>query len=341
MASTLSLIARIWLLFAAVLQSFGICAGIIGGACVPPTSIITSQADLDSFRADCSEINGSLNIECSDPPLITDVTNLEALRLLSKISGFLRIVGCASLTNLTHLSNLQSVEGRMLATEEGVGDGFAVVISNNNGLTSLNGLQNLTSVGEGTPAPFHSRIYVSGNSNLCHTSTVNWELLLGKSWSRFVYENAGSLCTGDALCSSACTCEHCVGPTADDCQGVCGDGDDLIAVIIVSVVSVLILVATLAIFGYLYVTDRCGIKCQCFSRKVFLGFVPEVGSRSARRSTSVPAWRDTMSTPKGMEDQEVTRFDNHAENGPPNNNFGGVSASSFQARHYDGIRERK
>ena len=65
-----------------------------------------------------------------------------------------------------------AIEGRQLHFEPGVGGGYAVFISNNAGLLTLNGLQNLTSIGKNAPTPYHARVYISQNPQLCWSATV-------------------------------------------------------------------------------------------------------------------------------------------------------------------------
>ena len=83
--------------------------------CIPPNRTISAQATLDGFRADCSEILGNIDIECSNPAQASDVHSLEALRMVGKISGYFRIVGCPGLRNFSHLSNLRGASGRPIA----------------------------------------------------------------------------------------------------------------------------------------------------------------------------------------------------------------------------------
>lgn len=327
----------------AVLSLAGKCTAYIGGVCIPPNRTISAQATLDGFRADCSEILGNIDIECSNPAQASDVHSLEALRMVGKISGYFRIVGCPGLRNFSHLSNLRAIEGRQLHFEPGVGGGYAVFISNNAGLLTLNGLQNLTSIGKNAPTPYHARVYISQNPQLCWSATVNWKGLLGDRWSRFVYENIGSTCTGAKVCSDACSCNRCVGPTSGDCQGVCEDYSDWETLVIISFVGAMILFATGSVFVYLYVTNRCGVRCVWFGRKIYVGFVPEGGNNAARLSAASlhgAAWTDTLVALKNMEEEEGTTTPDSPSSVPDTS--GGASSSSFEApQGPDGMRERK
>ena len=44
----------------------------------------------------------------------------------------------------------------------------------------------------------------------------------------------------------------------------------------------MLLFATFSVFVYLYATNRCGVRCIWFGRKIYVGFVPEGGNNAAR-----------------------------------------------------------
>ncbi|PLW99483.1 MAG: hypothetical protein C0591_02705, partial [Marinilabiliales bacterium] len=99
--------------------------------CYPENFEFTTQAQIDSFKADCNNCNmveGSVTINGDD------ITNLFGLSNLTLIGWALNIgivdEGCPSLTNLAGFENLNSVEH--------------IEIYNNASLLNLNGLNNLT-----------------------------------------------------------------------------------------------------------------------------------------------------------------------------------------------------
>lgn len=276
------------------------CYGIVGGSCDLGSSIFTSQAQLDSIKADCSLINGNVNIQCTPQ---NEITSLKALRLIERITGYLRIVGCSRLSDFAPLRNLKAIDGNSLHTEAGVGSGFAVYIADNSALKTLNGLQNLTSVGKNSPAPLHGRVYISQNPQLCWSRHLNWRMVFGPKWTRFVYENIGTSCVGVAQCHSSCTCGYCVGPGSNDCIGTCEDFSDAETLIVVTLILIIIIVGTVGVFLFLYVTDRCGCRIQHYSKTWFIGHFPSEDNTAARRRTSIQgeAWTETLLALKHMD----------------------------------------
>lgn len=103
--------------------------------CLPDGITFSTQAQIDNFQADypgCTVIEGNVSIQGSD------ITNLNGLSVLTSIEGNLMIGGYAagnpSLSSLTGLDNLTSIGGYLW-------------IRINTSLTSLNGLEGLTFIG--------------------------------------------------------------------------------------------------------------------------------------------------------------------------------------------------
>ncbi len=113
-------------------------------SCLPEGIIFTTQEQIDNFQTNypgCTEIEGEVTI--SGP----GITNLNGLNMITSIGGNLIIIKNDLLTNLTGLDTLTYVEGYLE-----IGD---VSDEGNPVLTSLNGLESLTSAGHGLTIRFN------------------------------------------------------------------------------------------------------------------------------------------------------------------------------------------
>ncbi len=116
--------------------------------------MITSQAEMDAFDINTTEINGSLSIgDFNNPDPVTDLTNLSNL---TRIEGSLVFLGNSTLSSLNGLSSLEKI-------------GVALEFSNNSSLVNLDGLDHLDSIGWG--------LIIKDNDNL-----VNIDALSSVSW---------------------------------------------------------------------------------------------------------------------------------------------------------------
>ena len=100
-------------------------------SCLPEGITFTTQEQIDNFQSDypgCTEIEGDVGI------LGVNISNLEALHVLSNIGGDLWILNTEALTSLTGLNNIISIGGYLL-------------IQCNIGLVNLSGLESLSSIG--------------------------------------------------------------------------------------------------------------------------------------------------------------------------------------------------
>ncbi len=105
-------------------------------SCLPEGITFTTQEQIDNFQIDnpgCTEIEGDVIIYGDD------IANLNGLSVITTIGGELVIKGNPILNDLTGLSNLFSIGGNAY-----IGEYYAGV---NQALTSLEGLEGLTSVG--------------------------------------------------------------------------------------------------------------------------------------------------------------------------------------------------
>ena len=145
---------------------------VLSQSCLPEGITFSTQEEIDNFQTNfpnCTEIEGSLNIEGDD------ITNLNALNVLTFIGGRLNIISNPALISLEGLDNVTSIVGRLdvlwnpaLTSLEGLDNvtsiGGVLKISSNHNLTSLTGLENLISVGED--------ISISANSDLTSISAL-------------------------------------------------------------------------------------------------------------------------------------------------------------------------
>eukprot|EP00038_Savillea_parva_P013616 m.8818 g.8818 ORF g.8818 m.8818 type:complete len:346 (+) comp2566_c0_seq1:502-1539(+) len=256
-----------------------------GGTCTPPGNsgkyTVTTSANLDAIPADCSVVNGSIDVGCdlvANPSCVCDVTDLISFRLVERITGYLRVEGCHNLTNLADLGNLKVIEGRtdLYDDTERVLFGFALWIHSNNGLESLGGLQNLSSVGRQADPP--GRVLVRDNSQLCGTEHIDWGHVVADH-ARTVFDVLGNLAAdggcGSTACSPSCGCDDkCFGPTSADCQGVCNETSDRDTMIIVTVIVITLLVGVVTFFAVLCRNGRLGCRLSWYGREATVGKVP-------------------------------------------------------------------
>ncbi len=136
-----------------IMQSIGLPQG-----CLPEGITFTSQEQIDNFQfnyPDCTEIEGFVEINGSD------ITNLNGLIVITTINGYFQIgAGGAynNLIDLTGLGNLTTIGGALLISENDFLSSLSgldnltsvgkLVIRDNDALTNLTGLDNLTSIGD-------------------------------------------------------------------------------------------------------------------------------------------------------------------------------------------------
>eukprot|EP00041_Stephanoeca_diplocostata_P000979 m.18233 g.18233 ORF g.18233 m.18233 type:complete len:367 (+) comp11407_c0_seq1:251-1351(+) len=246
---------------------------VIGGTCIPSGGAysISSQATLDAIPADCLVINGSIDVFCNGDSTLVD---FNAFRLVEKVTGFLRVESCPGLTNMTGFSSLKVIEGNTQYSGPGVGNGFVLYIADNSALQDLGGLQNLTSVGKGdgsNPSFVDGRVYISQNPLLCYSLKINWRVLMGEAFERLIYVIPGAVCTAES-CNAQCSCDdNCFGPFPQNCQGVCDGDTDTETLIIVTLVLCTVVFAVVSAFFFLYITDRCGCRLNCFGKRYQFG----------------------------------------------------------------------
>jgi len=127
--------------------------------------VLTHQAEIDAFN--CEEVKGNLTISGDD------ITNLDSLSSLKKISGNLLIQKTINLKTIDGLSALDSITGSLLIVDN-VGltniNGFAslksvgnVNMTGNFNVANLDGFSSLTEIRNGG-------IYISNNHNLVEIS---------------------------------------------------------------------------------------------------------------------------------------------------------------------------
>jgi len=154
----------LYILFIVLLVS----SSVMSQPCLPEGITFITQAQIDNFQINhpnCTEIEGDVVISGDY------ITNLNGLSVLTSLGGWLYICNYNNdfLANLTGLDNLTSIEGGLyiegynvltsLTGLEGltsIGQEFAIFY--NASLASLTGLENLTSIGAG--------LYIEGNAAL-------------------------------------------------------------------------------------------------------------------------------------------------------------------------------
>jgi len=133
--------------------------------CLPEGITFTTQAEIDNFPTNhpgCNEIEGEVII--SGP----DITNLNGLSSITSVGGNLIIIKNDLLTNLSGLNALSYVGGYLEIGD--VGD------EGNPVLSSLTGLENLTSTGEGMSIRFNP--VLTSFDGLDNLEAVNGFLLI-------------------------------------------------------------------------------------------------------------------------------------------------------------------
>lgn len=143
-------------------------------SCLPDGIRFTTQEEIDNFRINhpnCTEIEGDVEITLSS------ISNLDSLYVIASIGGNLELNKNSSLTSISGLSNLTTVEGRINLWENNLTDltglnsletiGKGLAITNMASLTSLSGLDNLTSIGSGLQITMNFELEsLSGLENL-------------------------------------------------------------------------------------------------------------------------------------------------------------------------------
>eukprot|EP00043_Microstomoeca_roanoka_P004151 m.47911 g.47911 ORF g.47911 m.47911 type:complete len:329 (-) comp12359_c0_seq1:178-1164(-) len=263
---------------------------ISGGICTPTTGRSTSPplyaedgifyvqtaADIDRLIADCTTLDGSLAIVCADQ----SISSLEVFNSVEEITGYLRIEGCHNLTDLHGFRNLQSIKGNVLYNIPDQQQGFALLIRNNDGLTSLRGLDRLQKV-SGPGRLGLGRVGVMLNDNLCYADKVNWQRVVGQSlyWRVLdIVAPATAICA-TASCHSSCACGTCFGPEEADCQTRCEADDTRSRTIILAVLLFCLFFGILVITLWMCVTNRCGCRLRWKSSIYQLGVLSDSGRR--------------------------------------------------------------
>jgi uncharacterized repeat protein (TIGR01451 family) len=146
-------------------------------SCLPNGITFSTQAQIDNFQINypgCAAISGGVTISGAD---ITNLTGLSQLTFIGGFNGNFDIANNPLLTNLNGLENL-TVAGyaltisnnASLTSMEGlnaVTQAFHLDINNNPALLNMNGLGNLKWVGE--------RVSIYGNASLTSLSGLNLE----------------------------------------------------------------------------------------------------------------------------------------------------------------------
>jgi hypothetical protein len=142
--------------------------------CLPEGITFTTQEQIDHFQTDypgCTEIEGDVTIgkfgDC-------DIANLNGLSVLTSINGFLEIYGTTQLSDFTGLNNLTSV-GKHL----GIGKLYVsgnTTIGSGNRITSLNGLDGLTYVGDSIDIRYN--VLLGNMDALSNLTLINDDFIL-------------------------------------------------------------------------------------------------------------------------------------------------------------------
>lgn len=125
--------------------------GLFAQTCPPEFVGLQSQYQVDNFASNypgCTVLNKTLHLY--DSPLGPDITDLSGLSQITTIKGNLEIDGVQGLTNLSGL-NIERIDGVLL-------------IKGNYNLTSLQGLESLTTVG--------GVIIIEANQNLSNINAL-------------------------------------------------------------------------------------------------------------------------------------------------------------------------
>eukprot|EP00054_Salpingoeca_dolichothecata_P012087 m.67143 g.67143 ORF g.67143 m.67143 type:complete len:352 (+) comp19780_c0_seq4:42-1097(+) len=241
---------------------------------------ITSQSDMDNLVADCSSIIGSINIRCGDALSESEsIQDLQVFAFVTEISGYLRIQNCDYLTSLEGFASLQTIRGETLYEAANGESGYALYIRDNGLLTSLAGLNNLRLIDGGTTSA--GRVSIQSNTQMCYTDKVNWERIVGSNYWRLVAVEDGTSINCDAvLCHEDCK-EYCFGEGRTNCESTGSDDDNTHIIIIVVLVVFMVVFAVVAVFVYLWMTDRCGCRLRCGGKDLQLG---TLGPKDSLRS---------------------------------------------------------
>jgi PKD repeat protein len=127
---------------------------------------LTTQQEVDKFGNNYNSITGDLDIDG------ISITNLNALRNLTSVGGYLYIRDNYNLSSLTGLENITSVGGDLS-------------ISYNDSLSSLTGLENITSVG--------GYLYIISCSNLSSLTALENITSVGGNLDIYNNDNLSSL----------------------------------------------------------------------------------------------------------------------------------------------------
>ena len=132
---------------------------VLSQSCLPEGITFTTQTQIDSFQVNnpnCTEVEGDVGIQGDN------ITNLDGLSVLTAIVGNLNIGyidgGNPALTSLTGLDNVTSIGGEL-------------GIWRNYTMTSLTGLENLTSIG--------GELYIHSNLTLTSLTGLNNLIFIG------------------------------------------------------------------------------------------------------------------------------------------------------------------
>lgn len=143
-----SLLSTLFLWYCTILCILLTASNIQAQTCPLTDYVLTSQAEVDAFPAGCSSIAGDLIIRGQS------ITDLTPLSNINRIDGRLIIDGNTLLQNLDGLNSLGSVGGNCS-------------IIQNLGLLNINGLSNLSSIGGSLSLAYNFQLSnVDGLSNL-------------------------------------------------------------------------------------------------------------------------------------------------------------------------------
>eukprot|EP00049_Salpingoeca_infusionum_P020029 m.363424 g.363424 ORF g.363424 m.363424 type:complete len:348 (-) comp22464_c0_seq1:157-1200(-) len=244
-----------------------------GGVCKPSTGrefeiattektfTIRTQDDVNDLIADCTTLDGNVDIVCDAS---SDITNLEVFQFVTTITGYLRVESCDELTTLRGFRSLQSVNGETLFDSGAAnGAGFAIYVKDNPLLSSLSGLEALRQV-SGSGALGLGKVLIQGNDNLCYLDTIDWDLLIGSedAWRVNKSVSTEKDCTSASSCHLSCSCSSCVGPTEQECQTICIEDDKSDSIIIAVVVVFCCVFGLVVLLMFLVVTGRCGCRLK-------------------------------------------------------------------------------
>lgn len=140
---------------------------------------------------------------------------------------------------------------------------------------------------------------------------------MGLSWKRRLRYDRDETCK-ETKCSAACTCDACVGPGPDDCQGTCVDIDDDLNIIAAVVVGFIFMVLMM-IFIHLSLHHQCGCRWtskggwEIKGRKLYprygpweFGYLPELEDTKQYVPTQSGFNKPALADPFGDTDGTVT-----------------------------------